>query len=86
MAIIKTILRVTSSGIDASAGFWQYKGLWTSATALPTAAKTGWVYKFSVDCVVNYLGGSVTYSAGTLIVATANDSGSVTDWYPLARG
>lgn len=79
MARIKTILRVTSSGVDSNT-FWKWKGLWTSATALPTDYPAGSVIKFSVDCVVPYLGGDVTYSAGSKAVSFAANSGTADNW------
>lgn len=84
------IIEFQPGGIASSegdtGGFWKYKGLWSGTVALPTTAKTGWVYKFQFDCVVPYGGGDVTYLAGSMIVATTDNSGSVIDWYPIARG
>lgn len=64
----------------------KYKGLWSGTVTLPTTAKSGWIYKFEFDCVVPYLGGAVTYSAGSLAMALTNNSGSPGNWYAIARG
>jgi hypothetical protein len=76
-------VNITVNGDSDTTENIKYKGLWSGTVALPATALTGWIYKFEFDCVVPYLGGDVTYQAGSLAMALTDNSGSPGNWYQL---
>jgi len=72
-----TITNPTSTGENWSINDWE------GVIALPTTVPRGYVIKFLYDCVVPYLGGNVTYTAGSLAVSLVANSGSPGNWVVL---
>lgn len=76
-AVTVTISNPSSDGFNWTINDWE--GL----VALPTTVPRGYVIKFVFDCVVPYLGGNVTYTAGSLAVSLVANSGSPGNWVVL---